>query len=89
MVAKMRMSLTSSKVWPLAFSLRKTLNIKSAPAAVHHAELWGVRQETDKQQSGRDKITGGKYLALEESDVSCTAWNKLDPRSPFYLFLPI
>ena len=48
----------------------------------------GLRQETEKQQSGRDKITGGKYLALAESDVSSTAWAKLDPQSPFYLYVP-
>jgi predicted helicase len=44
------------------------------PAKVRHAELWGERE--------------GKYAWLAAQDVSTTAWQELEPRSPDYLFVP-
>ena len=47
---------------------------KSSPATVHHAELWGLRQE--------------KYRQLFETDVATTPWERLEPQSLSYLFVP-
>jgi len=46
---------------------------KTDPAAVHYADLWGLRE--------------GKYNALSETDISTTEWDKLEPHSPYYLFV--
>ena len=48
-------------------------------ASVHHADLWGEREE------GTD---GGKYGWLAANDVATTAWQELSPRAPLYLFIP-
>ncbi|MBE0436589.1 MAG: N-6 DNA methylase, partial [Methylomicrobium sp.] len=47
---------------------------KKGPATVHYADLWGLRSS--------------KYSRLFEQDVSNTAWELLDPKSPNYLFIP-
>jgi predicted helicase len=47
---------------------------KSGPAAVHHADLWGTRES--------------KYEQLFSSDVSSTEWQRIEPRSPYYFFVP-
>jgi hypothetical protein len=47
---------------------------KAAPAQVFHADLWGLRES--------------KYKYLSQTDVSGTLWNRLDPQSPLYLFIP-
>ena len=47
---------------------------KSGPAVVHHADLWGLR--------------ASKYKALSASDVSTTAWKRIEPSSPNYMFKP-
>lgn len=47
---------------------------KSGPAVVHHADLWGAREE--------------KYKGLAASDVSNTEWKTLEPSSPNYMFKP-
>jgi len=44
------------------------------PARVHYSELWGIRED--------------KYQTLSEVDVNDTAWNELEPHSPYYLFVP-
>ncbi|GIV02125.1 MAG: hypothetical protein KatS3mg015_0955 [Fimbriimonadales bacterium] len=41
---------------------------------VHHADLYGLREE--------------KYRALEEMDVASTPWTRVEPKSPWYLFKP-
>lgn len=46
----------------------------TAPARVHHADLWGLRDD--------------KYHAISEMDVRTTTWTKLQPHSPSYLFVP-
>ncbi len=47
---------------------------REGPATVHHAGLWGTRE--------------AKYAALAESDAAETEWQTVEPRSPFYLFVP-
>ena len=47
---------------------------KSGPARVHHADLFGARQ--------------AKYETLAASDVLTTDWERLEPRSPRYMFKP-
>ena len=47
---------------------------KPAPAKVYYADLWGSREE--------------KYNTLSETDVQSTDWCKLQPTSPYYLFVP-
>ena len=46
----------------------------SGTSEVYHADLWGLR--------------GQKYAQLLKTDVSSTAWQRLFPSSPFYLFVP-
>jgi predicted helicase len=41
---------------------------------IYHAHLYGSRQD--------------KYRYLEEHDVTTVDWTELNPRSPFYLFIP-
>ncbi len=43
-------------------------------AIVHHAELYGTRES--------------KYDQLDAHDLSSTEWHKINPVSPFYLFVP-
>ncbi len=43
-------------------------------ARVHHADLYGERE--------------GKYETLSETDISTTTWERLQPKSPSYLFKP-
>lgn len=43
-------------------------------ARVYHADLWGERES--------------KYATLAASDVTTTAWEKIEPESPTYLFKP-
>ncbi len=47
---------------------------KSGPATVHHATLWGARED--------------KYKDLASSDVSNTGWKTIEPSSPNYMFMP-
>ena len=46
----------------------------NGPAAVWHADLWGMRQE--------------KYDWLQQHSLLKTTWSKVLPQSPFYLFRP-
>jgi len=45
------------------------------PAKLHHAELWGLREN--------------KYKTLSMQSIQETKWNTLSPYSPFYLFVPM
>jgi hypothetical protein len=45
-----------------------------AYASIHHADLWGLRDN--------------KYRTLSQSDVAKTKWETLAPQSSFYLFSP-
>lgn len=47
---------------------------KAGPAKVFHAALWGLRES--------------KYEYLFQTDAHGTKWNRLDPSSPLYLFIP-
>ena len=44
------------------------------PAKVYYADMWGNKKE--------------KYETLSETGVQSTAWTKLQPTSPLYLFVP-
>ncbi len=48
---------------------------KNSPARVHHADLWGKRNE--------------KYEWLAAKDVSTSDWEEITPSSPKYRFKPI
>ena len=45
-----------------------------AQAKVYYADMWGSREE--------------KYNILSETDIQSTEWCKLQPTSPYYLFVP-
>jgi hypothetical protein len=47
---------------------------QESDAVVHHADLWGLRE--------------GKYAWLDAHDREHTEWRELNPKSPFYLFVP-
>ena len=47
---------------------------KTAPARVHHADIYGERE--------------AKYETLSASDIATTNWERLDPTAPNYLFKP-
>ena len=47
---------------------------KTGPAQVHHAGLWGKRQD--------------KYDWLLDNGLETTPWQALAPQAPFYLFVP-
>ena len=44
------------------------------PAKVCYADIWGSRDE--------------KHRVLSETDIQTTEWGKLQPTSPYYLFVP-
>jgi hypothetical protein len=43
-------------------------------AKVFYADLWGLREQ--------------KYKYLFEKDIRTTKWQKLEPASPYYFFVP-
>lgn len=43
-------------------------------AKIYHADLWGSRED--------------KYRYLQEHDINTIEWRKLEPKAPFYLFIP-
>ena len=47
---------------------------KQGPGKAHHAELWGLRQR--------------KSDCLDETNISSSRWQDLQPQPPFYLFAP-
>ncbi|MBA7485685.1 hypothetical protein ES707_21235 [subsurface metagenome] len=47
-----------------------------------YADLWGLHGDWPSPQPGT------KYFTLSETDISTTEWDKLEPHSPFYLFVP-
>jgi predicted helicase len=59
----------------------------TAEANVHHAHLWGLREEFEGKDKNKN-LVGGKYHWLEENEILTTKWKKLKPQSPFYLFVP-
>lgn len=54
---------------------------------MYHAHLFGVREVFEKVGQER-YLTGGKYHWLTTNDIKTTKWVKLEPQSPFYLFIP-
>jgi predicted helicase len=47
---------------------------KDGPATIYYADLWGSREN--------------KYEQLLATDISNTPWTIIEPRPPFYLFIP-
>ena len=47
---------------------------KKTECKVNHSEIWGLRES--------------KYNWLLKNDIETTKWNKLSPKSEFYLFIP-
>ncbi|MCK4307670.1 DNA methyltransferase, partial [candidate division WOR-3 bacterium] len=47
---------------------------KTSPAKVHHADLWGLREE--------------KYKQLFDNSIDTIQWEEVTPTSPFYFFYP-
>lgn len=62
--------------------------VKKKIVKVNHAELWGLREIYDQDVHGERVLTGGKYHWLWNNEISSTNWSELQPRSPFYLFIP-
>src|SRR5260221_7017177 len=57
-------------------------------AAVHHADLWGLREVYEPDTRGHLVLTGGKHFWLAEHELASTPWTPLNPQAPFYLFTP-
>ena len=51
----------------------RTFNVPGT-SRILHADLWGSRER--------------KYRQLEKMSIQATKWDPLDPRPPFYLFVP-
>jgi predicted helicase len=60
---------------------------KTVPARVYHADLWGTR-ETWGGPKDDQQLMSGKYHWLSAHDVTTTKWEKLNPETPNYLFIP-
>jgi predicted helicase len=71
----------------ISIFVRRLGSVRNHKAVVRHAHLWGPR-ERYQQPSQKLCLIGGKYHWLAENDLSTTAWTKLQPRPPFYLFVP-
>lgn len=67
----------------------KRANAHNKPATVRHAELWGVREVYEENPNGERVLVGGKYKWLSQNELSTTEWERLEPESPYYLFIPI
>jgi len=61
---------------------------QDAHATVHHAHLWGLRELYERDTRGKEVLSGGKYYWLWHNPLGSTEWNTLQPRAPFYLFVP-
>jgi predicted helicase len=66
----------------------KRVSGKKKVATVRHAHLWGVREVYKKSARGERQLVGGKYHWLLRHELKNTKWTKLNPQSPFYLFVP-
>jgi predicted helicase len=55
---------------------------RPAPARVHYADLWGLRE---RKRKGEPE---GKYEALAQLELGTMPWRELQPVPPFYLFVP-
>jgi predicted helicase len=58
----------------VAITLMVKTGASKAAGNVHYADSWGTRES--------------KYETLAETDVTHTKWEKLDPTSPSYFFVP-
>ena len=69
------------------FVKRQQSTRRSQLATLYHADLWGPREEYEKEGHIR-RLVSGKYHWLAEHDVATTQWTTLTPASPFYMFVP-
>src|SRR5579885_2955531 len=67
------------------FAKRAEPNHAPHIAIVRHPPLWGPRYKEAEQ---RQQPIRGKYNWLAENDITTTDWTKLEPKAPFYLFVP-
>lgn len=58
----------------IAFFIKRGGKKKSGDVTIRHTELWGTQEP--------------KYTWLTKHDITATPWQDLQPRSPFYLFVP-
>ena len=58
----------------IAFFINTTKNGSIKGCRVFHSERWGLREE--------------KYDWLKAHDIKTTDWQEIQPKSPFYLFVP-
>jgi len=56
-------------------------------AKVFHADLWGIREVFEETSTNKELIAG-KYHWLWNNDLQTTEWKPIDPKAPFYLFVP-
>ncbi|MBI2435014.1 MAG: N-6 DNA methylase [Candidatus Hydrogenedentes bacterium] len=68
--------------------VRRATGKDKREATVWHADLWGVREVWERDKAGRLQLTGGKYATLNQGNVRRTAWTKVKPKAPQYLFVP-
>ncbi len=59
----------------------------SGTKVVHHADLWGQREQFQGQGEQR-QLVAGKYHWLADNYIRSTDWGEIEPRAPFYLFIP-
>jgi predicted helicase len=58
------------------------------PTKVFHQHLYGIREVFSESDDGEREIIGGKYQWLWQNDISTTDWTQIEPKTPYYLFLP-
>ena len=63
---------------------------KGQPEAttVRHADLWGVREIWEDRSEEQPVLVGGKYHWLWNNQIDRTDWKVIQPRPPYYLFVP-
>ena len=65
----------------------KKSGVSKRPAMVHHAHLYGLREQFDQDKKSRGELIGGKYYWLAAHDVSSTEWQVVEPSSSQYGFV--
>jgi hypothetical protein len=71
----------------IVLMVRRPGTVEQRSARIHHADLWGPREEWTVA-AGERTLTGGKYRWLNDHDVTTTEWIELTPSAPMHLFKP-
>lgn len=66
----------------------KRRNGRKPPATVRHADLWGLREVYQTDETEGRKLSGGKYYWLWQNELSTTSWSRIEPQPPSYSFRP-